>query len=102
MLRKTIPIVATLALAAGGTLMAGAPAQAGPTAGALAAKAPATTNYGFAGQAYGTKVRGGSLPANSGRTAVAVLGCTRRTGVSDANSLARVGLGQGLGTVHGI
>lgn len=78
------------------------PQTSGATTSASAPSAVSTTNYGFAGTAFGTRVRGGSIPANSGRTALAVLGCTRRTGVSDSNSLPSVNLGTGLGTVHGI
>lgn len=62
--------------------------------------AGAITNYGFSGSAYGSRVRGGGVPANSGPTALAFIGCTRKTGLSDSNSLATVDLG-GL-VVNGI
>ena len=70
------------------------------SASTVSTHARASTDYGFFGQAFGSRVSGGSLPANSGRTALAILGCTRATGLSDANTLANVNLG-GL-TAHGI
>jgi hypothetical protein len=66
----------------------------------LSTHARATTNFGFFGQAFGSRVSGGTLPANSGRTALAFLGCSRATGLSDANTLANVNLGSL--SVHGI
>jgi hypothetical protein len=62
--------------------------------------ARASTVYGFFGQAFGSRVSGGTVPANSGRTALAFIGCSRSTGLSDANTLANVDLGSL--TAHGI
>jgi hypothetical protein len=70
------------------------------SASTLSRHAGATTNFGFFGQAFGSRVSGGTLPANSGRTALAILGCSRATGLSDANTLANVNLGSL--TAHGI
>jgi hypothetical protein len=73
-----------------------------PQASSSVVAARAATSFGLGGFAYGSLVSGGSLPANSGRTSLAVLGCTRQTGVSDTNTLASIDLGTGLGTVSGM
>jgi hypothetical protein len=70
------------------------------SASTLSTHARATTNFGFFGQAFGSRVSGGALPANSGRTALAFLGCSRATGLSDSNTLANVDLGSL--SAHGI
>ena len=57
------------------------------------AQAAAVTNFGLSGSAYGSRVTGGGLPANSGRTALAFVACTRETGRSDKNTLGTVDLG---------
>ncbi len=71
------------------------------TQASSAVAARAVTNYGFTGSAYGSRVRGGGVPANSGRTALAYIGCTRETGRRDTNSLATVDLGN-LGQLNGV
>ncbi len=76
--------------------------QAGQAAPSASAGARATTNFGLIGSAYGSKVHGGAIPANSGRTALAYIGCTRKTGRTDTNSVARVNLGKGLGPLSGV
>lgn len=80
-------------MAAAGLVLApqaGAAAQAPTTAQAPAGTR--VTDFGMEGSAYGTRARGGAVPANSGRTAWAYLGCTRLAGLDRLNNLAGVNL----------
>ncbi|MBA2531886.1 MAG: hypothetical protein H0V23_07250 [Nocardioidaceae bacterium] len=99
--RKGAGLVAVTALAASTlTLVPPASGAATTTQSSSAAGASAVTNYGFFGQAFGSRVRGGDLQANSGRTALAFIGCTRQTGRTDTNSLVTANLG--IATANGI
>jgi len=59
------------------------------------------TNFGMRASAFGTRVKGGDVPANSGRTALAYLGCTKLAGRHMHNHLAQVRPGD-TGDVEGI
>lgn len=59
------------------------------------------TPYAFRAHGYGTRVVGGQLPAASGATALAVIGCTNKTGIHRDNNVAEVKL-PGLGTISGV
>lgn len=92
MLRKTIPIVAALALTAGGALIAGSPTQATPTAGSLAL-AHTPTRFALSASGYGSRVVGGNVMAGSDRSAFSVIGCTNLAGLDKSNAEASVNLG---------
>lgn len=101
-IKKGAGLVAVSTMAATAlTLVPQTSTAASSTAQASTVASAAVTNFGFVGSAYGSRVRGGDLPANSGRTALAVIGCTRETGRLDRNTLATVNLGN-LATVNGI
>jgi hypothetical protein len=88
-MRRLLGITAAGALAASGLALSG-PAQAiAPRSIALAA---APTDYSLTATGYGTKVSGGNLSVNSGRTAYSHIGCTRSAGLNRANHVAGVRL----------
>ncbi|WP_244930403.1 choice-of-anchor P family protein [Nocardioides sp. W7] len=111
-MRRFIPLGTALALAAA-TLtvpLAGTTASAEPDATSVFAKAKPKkpkkpkvkpTPYAFRAHGYGTRVVGGQLPAASGATALAVIGCTNKTGINRDNNVAEVKL-PGLGTISGV
>ena len=59
------------------------------------------SKFAFHGWAYGTSVRGGSVPAGSGSTAYEVIGCTNRAGTTRTNNVAGATI-PSLGTVDGV
>ena len=96
--RRAAVLVATIALA----LVA--PAGAAPAA--LAAKPdngkpPKATNYAFRAISYGTRVRGGKIPASSGTTSYQAIACTNQLGTAKENQVATIDL-PGLGQVQGV
>lgn len=92
--RHASSVVAGTAAAAALMLVPGT-GTAAPITHAAGQLAPTktVTDFGLQAAAFGTRVRGGTIPANSGRTALAYLGCTRLAGLDRANSLASVNLG---------
>jgi hypothetical protein len=72
-----------LALAAAGTF-ALAPADA-TTSSARAGAKPQPTAFALGATGYGTRVRGGQVPAGSGSTAYEEIGCTNNAGVRHEN-----------------
>ena len=89
-MRRTLGLAAVGALAASSLGLAGPAAAVAPHSAALAATT--VTNFAFEATAFGTKVRGGDIPAASGRTAYSHLGCTRRAGLDKSNHVAAVNL----------
>ena len=59
------------------------------------------TNFGMQASAFGTRVKGGDVPASSGRSAWAYLGCTKLAGVGRGNHLVGIRPGD-TGNVRGI
>jgi hypothetical protein len=82
-------------------------ATAGVAPASLAAKPqdqgkpPKATPYAFRAISYGTRVRGGQIPASSGTTSYQAIACTNRLGTGKENQVATVDL-PGLGQVHGV
>ncbi len=76
-------------------------------AGVLAGSTPTATadttatRFALGGSGFGTLVRGGEMPASSGPTAYAAIGCTNRAGVTKTGHVAAVKV-PGLGTVSGV
>lgn len=71
---------------------------AGPAADRGVGRTP--TEFALRGSGFATDVKGGRLPAAAGATALAVIGCTTKTGIDRGNDLASVRI-PGLGTVAG-
>lgn len=78
-----------LVAAAGVTLSLSIGWAAGPSTSVQAAPTP----FGFSASSYATRVVGGQLPTNSGKTAQSVLQCTTEAPRTDKNRLAEVALG---------
>lgn len=101
-MRRLIPLVAASALAAATLVTAPTASTAAPAASGAAAKAGKTpTAYAFRASGFGTRIRGGDLPATSGRTAYESIGCTNMAGIHRHNEVADVQI-PGLGKVSGI
>ena len=88
------------ALLAGGAALGGA-AQASASAPAAAAAATGYRDVALKAYAYGTRLRGGEVPAGSGMTAFSVIGCSVRAGVTHHNEVAAGEL-PGAGTVSDV
>lgn len=89
MIPRTISAGIAVALMATGTTLASTP---GVAAGAAAAATTTPTAFAMSASGYGTKVRGGDIPANSDRTAFQSIGCTNLAGKSLNNYEAEVNL----------
>lgn len=87
-IRRALAASTAVATALAGTVLltATAPAHAERTV-----TNPTLEDYGFSARAFGTVARVDALGVKSGRTAPSYIGCTRRTGVHDVNSVAAVG-----------
>jgi hypothetical protein len=103
--RKSTVAVATVltaslavGLAASMTL---APTTATLTATASTDGARAATPYALTGFSFGSRLVGGEIPVESGRTAYAYLPCAKTAGQNDSNHLADVNVGD-FGSVSGI
>jgi hypothetical protein len=93
-MRTLITGLAMAALSAAGLV-------AGTTATATAAAEPTPTPYALSAFGIGTAVKGGSVPATSGKTAYRIIGCTNRAGVDRENHEAEATV-PGLGVVSGV
>jgi hypothetical protein len=89
---------ATVALIA---TAAGAPAALAAKPHHHHAQPPTATPYAFRAVGYGTRVRGGQLPASSGTTSYQGIGCTNRLGTTKENQIATAEL-PSLGRVDGV
>ncbi|MDO9454674.1 choice-of-anchor P family protein [Nocardioides sp.] len=104
-MRRVLPV----AVAAAALCLSQLPASTAlvPPGGVSSAsvKAAATpkirTKYAFSGSAYGSRVEGGSLPANSRDTAFQRIGCTNIAGDNRRNYEADLVI-PGLGKVEGV
>lgn len=86
-------VAAAVALLPAGTSAAAAPS---PTA----ARAD-TSDIALKASAYGSRLRGGEVPAGSGMTAFSVIGCSGKAGVTRHNEVAEVEVPQ-LGNIAGV
>lgn len=75
---RTLVLSAAAAALTGGILAVPAPSQAALT----------TTSFGMFANGFGTRVTGGSLPANSGDLGYQTVGCTRKAGHDVSNNTA--------------
>src|SRR5262245_29377623 len=83
MQKKIVSTIASLTLAAAGVMYA-APSDAGQ------AHKPnrKATNFAFKGSGYGTKAKGGQVPAGSDTSAFQAFGCTNMAGARHENFVA--------------
>lgn len=74
----------------------------GPASPAAAANGkPHPTPFALSAFGIGTAVKGGEVPATSGKTAYRIIGCTNRAPVKRTNHVAEADV-PGLGTVSGV
>ncbi len=99
-MRSLISSLSVLVVAAGGALAVASPAGSAAAPAAPVAKTTATA-FALAGSGFGTRARGGVVPAGSDTTAFHAIGCTNRAGKSNENHVASVAL-PGLGTASGV
>lgn len=92
-MRRIVAVIAIAALTGAGQLALGSSAQA--------AARPTPTPYAMSAFGIGTSVTGGEVPADSGKTAYRIIGCTNRAGVERENHEAE-GTVPGLGVVSGV
>lgn len=95
-----MPALAMLAGAALATTTALPAATAAPAARSAATTSP-LADIGLLANAYGTRLAGGDIPAGSGRTAFAVMGCSAHLGASRSNHLAAIDI-PSFGTISGV
>ena len=67
----------------------------------VSAKKSDRTAFAYKSAAYGSRVRGGSVPAASGTNSYQAIGCTNAVGVDKTNDVASVEI-PGLGTAKGV
>lgn len=92
---------ATLALL-GSTMVAAPPATSSDGFDtSVSAKKSKRTAFAYRAVTYGSRVRGGSIPASSGTTSYQAIGCTNAAGVNKTNEIASVEL-PGLGIAKGV
>ncbi len=100
---RRIPALAAAAaasLALVGTSAFVAPASADFDKSVYAKKSDRTA-FAYKSATYGSRVRGGSIPASSGTTSYQAVGCTNAVGINKTNDVASVEI-PGLGTAKGV
>jgi hypothetical protein len=85
---RTLALSAAAAAVVGAVLVVPAPSQAALT----------NTSFGMFASGFGTRVTGGSIPANSGDLGYQTIGCTRKAGYDVNNNTAGAKV-PGLGTI---
>lgn len=97
------PRGALLTVLVTGCLMATAsPALAsGPGADPTVGKKATRTEFAYKAATYGSRVRGGDLPASSGTTSYQAIGCTNTVNLDRSNDAASVQI-PGLGSAKGV
>jgi hypothetical protein len=104
LLGTLLTLLGSLLLLPAGNATARTGAVAGTTgahAVRLAARRLTPTPYAFGASGFGTRIRGGEIPASSGTTAWRATGCTNGAGVDRGNHQAEVDI-PGLGTISGL
>src|SRR5687768_894846 len=98
-MRRMVAVVIMILLGGTSLVVTGSPATA--AAAAAAAAKPKPTPFALTAAGLGTRVKGGDVPASSGKTAYRVIGCTNLAPVTRQNHLAEA-VAPGLGTVSGM
>lgn len=96
-----VALAITLPVAMTGLGALAGPAAAAAPGGADGTSATKATAFAFTTRGFGTRVKGGEVPAGSDTTAFQRIGCTNRSGVVKRISEADVEV-PGLGTVSGV
>lgn len=91
-MRRIVAVMTMITLSAAGLVATGGPAQAAK---------PRPTPFALGAFGIGTAVTGGQLPAESGKTAYRIIGCTNRAPVERSNHVAEAEV-PGLGTASGV
>lgn len=105
--RKSTVAVVTTALTASLAVGLAASTVLAPTTASPAATsaggddARGATPYALTGFSFGSRLQGGEIPAESGRTAFSYLGCTKSAGLDSGNHVADINVGD-YGAVSGI
>ena len=97
-MRRMVAVIIMIVLAGTGLVVTGSPGAAAATA---AAATPQPTPFALTAAGLGTRVKGGDVPASSGKTAYRVIGCTNLAPVTRQNHLAEA-TAAGLGQVSGM
>lgn len=103
-MRRSSLAAAAATLALVGTTLAAAPPAAysgGFDPSVVTAKKSDRTPFAFKSATYGSRVRGGQIPASSGTTSYQAIGCTNAVGVDKTNVVASVQI-PGLGVAKGV
>lgn len=105
-MKRLAPTGMLLALACGLLMIPSGTASARVDAGTdiaatTAAASRVPTQYAFAASGFGSRIRGGDIPAASGDTAWRATGCTNAAGVDKGNFTAEVTIPD-LGTITGL
>ncbi len=101
MKRRSTIVLSTLAaslMAFSGGL---APASAAPAPIGSASARVDSSDIALKAGAYGTRLKGGQVPAGSGMTAFSVIACSTKTDIERHNEVAAVNL-PGAGTISGV
>jgi hypothetical protein len=106
--RKSTVAVVTTALTASvavgltaNSLLASSTASPVATTAAMDEAKGTKTPYALTGFSFGSRLIGGEIPAESGRTAFSYLGCTKSADLNNRNAVADINVGD-FGTVSGI
>jgi hypothetical protein len=91
-MKRVLSTLTTIAVIASGAALLTA-----PSASAAAPAAKEKTQFALKGSGFGTRLRGGQVPAGSETTAYQVIGCTNVAGLKKTNHVAEATL-PGLGT----
>ncbi len=83
-MRRVLATASILALASSGAIALG-PTGAGATPAHVAQAKKKTTQFALQTSGYGSRVRGGQVPAGSGTSAYQVIGCTNNAGITHEN-----------------
>jgi hypothetical protein len=102
MRRSSLAAAAAALTLLGTTLAAGPPASSSDGFdGSVLAKKGDRTPFAYKSATYGSRVRGGEIPASSGTTSYQAIGCTNAVGVDKTNVVASVEI-PGLGVAKGV
>lgn len=99
-MRRFIPFGTAVAVAAASVVLT-VPTSSSAAAADRASTAKTTTPFAMRASGYGSRVDGGSVPADSGTTAYQAIGCTNKAGITRRNDVASATLPD-VGKVEGI
>lgn len=98
---QSVTLAVTSLALLGTSALAASPASANFDRSAYSAKKSDRTEFAYKSATYGSRVKGGSIPASSGTTSYQAVGCTNAAGVDKTNVIASVEL-PNLGVAKGV